>query len=164
LLVGCGERANPSAPASPANETQVAPSVNPQPEMPSSSNETQAVPSDNPVSETPLSVTEEEEPEPVYIDESQYEGDELIFVQLINRSVRYINEENEDGYKSLLASNSPINSMPQGKVNKVELVEIGDPYGSNVAVNVNYWKDGVEQSRTYVFTKENNEWKILDID
>jgi hypothetical protein len=152
LLVGCT-----------GSEDLPATNENP-PATDSPSNEPQAVAPDSLSSEPPLPATEAEETEAVYIDESQYEGDALIFAQLINRAVQYINEENEDGYKSLLASNSPINSLPKRKVNKVELVEIGEPYGSNIVVDVNDWRDGEEQSRTYVFTKENNEWKILDID
>lgn len=145
FLAGCGDRAVTSAPESPSDETQVAPSDKPPPDTPSSSKEA-------------------EEIEPVYIDESQYEGDELAFVQLINRSVQYINGEDEEGYKSLLTSNSPINAMPKRKVDKVELVEIGEPNGSQIAVFVNYWRDGVEQRHMFVFTKEQDEWKILDID
>lgn len=184
LLVGCGEHANPSAPKSPSNETQAAPNDSSPPETSLSSNETQAAsdnsppgtsqssnenktrtdPSDSSPSEKSSSIPEEEEMEPVYIDESQYEGDELIFVQLINHSVRFINEENEEGYMSLLASNSVVTAMPKRKISKVELVSIGEPNGSHIAVSVNYWRNEEEQSRMYVFTKENNEWKILDID
>ena len=159
LLAGCAGRETPSATNEPSPATQESPSATGSP-----SNESQAVARDSVPAETPSSVTEAEETEAVYIDESQYEGDALIFAQLINRSVQYINEENEDGYKSLLAGQSPINSLPRRKVDKVELVEIGEPYGSHIAVSVNYWRDGEEQNRTYVFMKENNEWKVLDID
>lgn len=105
------------------------------------------------------------EKEPKYIDESKYENVDLDLVKLINLSVKYINNGDETAYKGLLSSASPINAMPKVKVHKVELLTIGDITDAQAAVETNFWnEDGIEAMRMFVFKKENNEWRIFDID
>ncbi|QOS77693.1 hypothetical protein JNUCC31_23455 [Paenibacillus sp. JNUCC31] len=56
---------------------------------------------------------------PVYLDETNYTGDELEIVKLMNVRMRYIWEEDEKGYMSLFDPQSPVSGMPASKVRKV---------------------------------------------
>ncbi|MFC9707354.1 hypothetical protein ACFTRD_04260 [Paenibacillus sp. NPDC056933] len=56
---------------------------------------------------------------PVYLDETNYTGDELEIVKLMNVRMRYIWEEDEKGYMSLFDPQSPVSGMPASKVHKV---------------------------------------------
>jgi hypothetical protein len=56
---------------------------------------------------------------PVYLDETNYTGDELEIVQLMNSRMRYMWEEDEKGYMSLFDPQSPVSGMPVSKVRKV---------------------------------------------
>ncbi|MFS0857535.1 hypothetical protein [Paenibacillus taichungensis] len=56
---------------------------------------------------------------PVYLDETKYTGDELEIVKLMNVRMRYIWEEDEEGYMSLFDPQSPVSGMPVSKVRKV---------------------------------------------
>ncbi|RAI97364.1 hypothetical protein DET54_105328 [Paenibacillus pabuli] len=56
---------------------------------------------------------------PVYLDETKYTGDELEIVKLMNVRMRYIWEEDEEGYMSLFDPQSPVLGMPVSKVRKV---------------------------------------------
>lgn len=49
---------------------------------------------------------------PVYLDETNYTGDELEIVQLMNSRMRYMWEEDEKGYMSLFDPQSPVSGMP----------------------------------------------------
>ncbi|CAM2977367.1 hypothetical protein MHB84_04760 [Paenibacillus sp. FSL F4-0087] len=56
---------------------------------------------------------------PVYLDETKYTGDELEIVKLMNVRMRYIWEEDEEGYMSLFDPQSPVSGIPVSKVRKV---------------------------------------------
>ncbi|MDN4604098.1 hypothetical protein P5G61_22850 [Paenibacillus sp. F6_3S_P_1C] len=56
---------------------------------------------------------------PVYLDETNYTGDELEIVKLMNARMRYIWEEDETGYMSLFDPQSPVSGMSTSKVRKV---------------------------------------------
>ncbi|MEX1030065.1 MAG: hypothetical protein WDZ91_08485 [Paenibacillaceae bacterium] len=120
---------------------------------------------DQPLKKEPLK-KEPLKKEPEYIDESLYEGDDLEFVKLINLSVQYINSEDETAYKGLLSSDTGIGTMPNRKVQKVELLGIGDVTETQAAVRTNWWMDENDTSEfgIYVFRKEQNVWRIYDID
>lgn len=108
---------------------------------------------------------EETEPEPEYIDESQYEGDEAILVKLINESIKAINIQDEELYWSLLSPKTPIGRMPPKYYSKVSVQLFGVAGDERTAeVFLQEPDDEYETFKLYVFTKENGEWKILDID
>jgi len=111
---------------------------------------------------------------PVYLDETNYTGDELEIVKLMNARLRYIWEEDEKGYMSLIDPQSPISGMKKFKVRKVTsmsditIEEQKKLYQAVVTVTeIN--ENDEEYSNTMVFWKKKEEgdsarWVIADID
>lgn len=105
------------------------------------------------------------EPEPEYIDESQHEGEEAVLVKLINASIKAINTQDEERYWSLLSPKTPIGRMPPKYYSKVSVQSFGAAGEERIAEVLLQEPDkDYEISAMYVFTQENGEWKILDID
>lgn len=117
---------------------------------------------------------ENEDIPPVYLDETNYTGDELEIVKLMNARLRYIWEEDEKGYMSLIDPQSPISGMKKFKVRKVTsmsditIQEQKKLYQAVVTVTeIN--ENDEEYSNTMVFWKKKEEgdsarWVIADID
>ncbi|ANE47818.1 hypothetical protein SY83_17700 [Paenibacillus swuensis] len=109
---------------------------------------------------------------PEYIPESNFTGDQLEIVKLINLRMKYIFEENKDEYVKLTAPNSPVSNPPSYKVKKVKVMEEihireqKNIYEASVRTNeVTFNKE--EMTYVYVFWKgkqPNDTWLIMDID
>lgn len=111
---------------------------------------------------------------PVYIDEANYTGDELEIVKLMNARQRYIWEEDEKGYMSLIDPQSPVSGMTRTKVRKI--VSMSDITFQEqkklyqAVVRVTELKENdKEYNSTMVFWKKKEEgdsaqWIIADID
>ncbi|WP_309119065.1 hypothetical protein [Paenibacillus sp.] len=116
-------------------------------------------------------IPESKEPDPaeaIYADESKYGGEELKLIQTINRSVRFQNEGDQDGYMSLLAENSNL-GFPSRKVQKIEVVGIRlhTPKELSAIVTTRTWLEGdgdVYSDGFYLLSKEEEEWRIVDKD
>ncbi|MCM3204837.1 hypothetical protein [Paenibacillus illinoisensis] len=120
------------------------------------------------------SPTELQDIPPVYIDEANYTGDELEIVKLMNARLRYIWEEDEKGYMSLIDSQSPVSGMTRTKVRKI--VSISDiiireqrKLYEGVVTVTELDENDDESSLTMVFWKKKEEgdseqWIIADID
>ncbi|TLS51353.1 hypothetical protein FE782_14645 [Paenibacillus antri] len=113
----------------------------------------------------------ERKPDPAeasYADESKYVGEELKLIQTINRSVRFQNEGDQDGYMSLLAENSNM-GFPASKVRKIEVVGIRlhTPKELSAIVTTRTWLEGdgdIYSDGFYLLSKEEEEWRIVDKD
>lgn len=109
---------------------------------------------------------------PSYLEESEYEGDELAIVQIINARVKYLWEGNEEEYLKLILENSPLTGFPAYQIEKVELrsdISIQEQKYVFQAVvgTVEYRDKGEDFSNMYVLLKNKEKgavWKILDID
>ncbi|MBE7684351.1 MULTISPECIES: hypothetical protein [Paenibacillus] len=120
------------------------------------------------------SPTEPQDIPPVYIDEANYTGDELEIVKLMNARLRYIWEEDEKGYMSLIDSQSPVSGMTRTKVSKI--VSMSDiiireqrKLYEGVVTVTELDENDDESSLTMVFWKKKEEgdseqWIIADID
>ncbi|MFS0870307.1 hypothetical protein AB3N00_10185 [Paenibacillus xylanilyticus] len=111
---------------------------------------------------------------PVYIDETNYTGDELEIVKLMNTRLRYLWEEDEKGYMSLIDPQSPVSGMSRTKVRKVismsdiTIQEQKKLYQGVVEVT-ELKENDVESSSIMVFWKkkvdgDSAQWIIADID
>jgi hypothetical protein len=102
----------------------------------------------------------------VCIDQSQFTGDELELIKLVNLSVEYRNKGDEKSYFALFNSNvDPNRKLPLQKIVQMRLESI-KVFNEDSAMIVAYAiteSDG-EFARTYTFTMENSKWKIADID
>ncbi|WP_339272668.1 hypothetical protein MKY59_17340 [Paenibacillus sp. FSL W8-0426] len=117
---------------------------------------------------------EAEDIPPVYLDETKYTGDELEIVKLMNARLRYIWEEDEKGYMSLIDPQAPISGMGKLKVRKVTsmsditIQEQKKLYQAVVMVT-ELKENDEEYSNIMVFWKKKEEgdsarWVIADID
>ncbi|SDS89915.1 hypothetical protein SAMN05444162_2554 [Paenibacillaceae bacterium GAS479] len=103
----------------------------------------------------------------VYIDESQYEGEELALVKLLNQSTKYRNEGDEAKYLALISDDphTPITQMNPNKIIEIRIDGIGDISDTMGTIQASVTTEGTPQgTRTYVFHKANGQWKIYDID
>ncbi|MGR6542682.1 hypothetical protein [Paenibacillus tundrae] len=135
-------------------------------------NETEQIASENESSSEV--VVEPVVEEPVYLDETNYSGDELEIIQLINARIRYLWEEDEQQYLQLFQENSSISSMPSYKIKTAKLSgdltirEQRTLYEG--VIFLEEVRDDTRESRSmYVFTKIKDEgdsarWKFADID
>ncbi|MGF9697957.1 MULTISPECIES: hypothetical protein [Paenibacillus] len=121
-----------------------------------------------------LTSEEDEDIPPVYIDETKYTGDELEIVKLMNTRLRYLWEEDEKGYMSLIDPQSPVSGMSRTKVRKVismsdiTIQEQKKLYEGVVEVT-ELKENDVESSSIMVFWKKKEDgdsaqWIIADID
>ncbi|MEK4361438.1 hypothetical protein MKX68_02860 [Paenibacillus sp. FSL M8-0212] len=117
---------------------------------------------------------ENEDIPPEYLDETNYTGDKLEIVKLMNARMRYLYEEDEKAYMSLIDPKSPISGMGRYKVLKVTsmsditIQEQRKLYQAVVIVN-ELNENNEEYSNTMVFWKKKEDgdsaqWVIADID
>jgi|GEM_PF-1289244 len=125
---------------------------------------------------SPSSSQSKEQP-PEYLDESQYSGDKLEIVQLINAFVKYRYDEDKEKYLSLLDKESNIYpadqtafQLPAFKVQRAELqteitiTEQKSMYVSQVNVNEYRYDQKDPFTATLVFHKDkkpDGKWKIF---
>ncbi|WP_342572318.1 hypothetical protein MKY85_08120 [Paenibacillus sp. FSL R5-0749] len=117
---------------------------------------------------------EKEDTPPEYLDETNYNGDQLEIVKLMNARMRYLYEKDEAAYMSLIDPESPILGMGRYKIRKVTsmsditIQEQSNLYQAVVMVNELNENDE-EYSNTMVFWKKKEDgdsakWVIADID
>ncbi|MBR2566546.1 MAG: hypothetical protein IKE29_18285 [Paenibacillus sp.] len=111
---------------------------------------------------------------PEYVDESKYSGDELEIVKLMNARMRYLYEQDEKGYMSLFAPESPVSGMPNFTVRKI--TSMGDititeqkKIYQGVVIITELEEGDIESSPIMVFWKKKADgdaakWIIADID
>lgn len=113
------------------------------------------------------------------MDESKYSGDELEIIKLINLEMKYLYEEDTQGYISLMQPDGnlyPVDAstfrLPEMKIQHVELQK-GPAIKEQKAIFearvdlVEYRYDQAEINAMYVFRKgkqEGDPWKIFMID
>ncbi|MGN7411666.1 hypothetical protein [Paenibacillus sp. SAF-068] len=117
---------------------------------------------------------EKEDIPPEYLDETNYTGDQLEIVKLMNARVRYLYESDEKGYKDLFDPQSPISGMGRYKIR--EITSISDIIIQEqkklfqVAVTITELRENdKEYINTMVFWKKKEDgdsakWVIADID
>ncbi|WP_458125923.1 hypothetical protein [Paenibacillus sp. Z3-2] len=121
-----------------------------------------------------LTSQEEEDIPPEYLDETNYTGDKLEIVKLMNARMRYLHERDEKRYMNLFDPKSPISGMGIYKVIKVTsmsnitIQEQRKLYQAVVTVN-ELKENDEEYSNTMVFWKKKEDgdatqWVIADID
>lgn len=117
---------------------------------------------------------ETEDIPPEYLDETNYTGDKLEIVKLMNARMRYLYEEDEKRYMNLFDPKSPISGMGRYKVLKVTsmsyitIQEQRKLYQAVVTVN-ELKENNEEYNNTMVFWKKKEDgdsaqWVIADID
>ncbi|WP_411736004.1 hypothetical protein [Paenibacillus sp. M2] len=117
---------------------------------------------------------EKEDIPPEYLDETNYTGDQLEIVKLMNARMRYLYEKDEAAYMNLFDPKSPISGMGRYKVLKVTsmsditIQEQRKLYQAVVMIN-ELNENGEEYSNTMVFWKKKEDgdsaqWIIADID
>ncbi|MGQ8871213.1 hypothetical protein [Paenibacillus sp. TSA_86.1] len=111
---------------------------------------------------------------PEYLDESKYSGDKLEIVKLMNARMRYLYEQDEKGYMSLFAPESPFSGMPNQTVRKI--TSMGDititeqkKLYQGVVIITELREGDIEDSPIMVFWKKKADgdaakWIIADID
>ncbi|WP_340016284.1 hypothetical protein [Paenibacillus sp. FSL K6-1318] len=117
---------------------------------------------------------ETEDIPPEYLDETNYTGDELEIVKLMNARVRYLYEKDEKAYMNLFDPQSPISGMGRYKVRKI--ISISDIiiqeqkklYQGAVTIT-ELRENDKEYINTMVFWKKKEDgdsaqWVIADID
>ncbi|MCM3173034.1 hypothetical protein [Paenibacillus sp. MER 99-2] len=135
-------------------------------------NETEQITTENESSSEVVVAPVEEEP--VYLDETNYSGDELEIIQLINARIRYLWEEDEQQYLQLFQEQSGVSSIPSYKIKNVmftsdlTIKEQRTLYEGLVFLE-EVRDDGRESLSMYVFTKIKDEgdsarWKFAGID
>ncbi|ETT38097.1 hypothetical protein C161_08233 [Paenibacillus sp. FSL R5-192] len=117
---------------------------------------------------------ENEDIPPEYLDETNYTGDKLEIVKLMNARMRYLYEEDEKRYMNLFDPKSPISGMGRYKVLKVnpmsDITIQEQRKLFQAVVTVNELKENNEEYiNTMVFWKkkedgDNAQWVIADID
>ncbi|OMF16646.1 hypothetical protein BK131_01210 [Paenibacillus amylolyticus] len=123
--------------------------------------------------EIPTSQEKEDIP-PVYLDETNYTGDELEIVKLMNARVRYLYEKDEKAYMNLFDPQSPISGMGRYKIRKITSIsdiiiqEQKQLYQGAVTIT-ELRENDKEYISTMVFWKkkedgDNAQWVIADID
>lgn len=152
-----------------ACQSKTKPEDTQQPDVSVNTNDEVSVDEDKPAVSTP----QDEVSPPEYVDESKYSGDELEIVKLMNTRMRYLYEQDENGYMSLFAPESPISGMPNYTFSKI--TSMGDITITEQkklyqgVVMITELREGVESSSTMVFWKwkadgERAKWIIADID
>lgn len=151
-----------------ACQSKTEPENTQKPGTPVSTNDESSVDEDEPA----VSLPQGEVVPPEYVDESKYSGDELEIVKLMNARMRYVYEQDEKGYMSLFAPDSPISGMPNYTFHKITSMDIAITEQKKLYqgfVMMTELKEGVESSSTMVFWKwkadgEHAKWIITDID
>lgn len=123
--------------------------------------------------EIPTSQEKEDIP-PVYLDETNYTGDELEIVKLMNARMRYLYERDEKGYMSLIDPESPVSGMAGSKVRKIIsmdeiIIQEQKKLYQGVVTITELRENDEEASHIMVFWKKKEDgdsaqWVIADID
>ncbi|WP_340401141.1 hypothetical protein [Paenibacillus sp. FSL H8-0079] len=123
--------------------------------------------------EIPTSQEKEDIP-PVYLDETNYTGDELEIVKLMNARMRYLYERDEKGYMSLIDPESPVSGMAGSKVRKIIsmdeiIIQEQKKLYQGVVTITELRENDEEASHIMVFWKkkedgDNAQWIFADID
>ncbi|WP_454190157.1 hypothetical protein [Paenibacillus sp. Marseille-Q7038] len=110
---------------------------------------------------------------PQYLDESNYTGDELEIVRLINQRAQFLWEGNEEEYLTLFTEDSPLSQIPNYQIqelvieDEIAFQEQKQIYQAACRIKEIHI-DKTESSRGYVFKKDKQAaqaaWKIADID
>ncbi|KOP65563.1 hypothetical protein AMS62_10120 [Bacillus sp. FJAT-18019] len=120
-----------------------------------------------------VQVLSDEQTVPTYFKEDEFLGEELEIVKIINSRIHHLWEGNESEYMKLINKNSPLQSYPSYKIEKISLRsditinEHKNVYQAIVSVTEKRLHDNEEHNPTYVFTKDKKDgskWTILDID
>lgn len=123
---------------------------------------------------SPSQLQDEDAP-PEYIDERIYAGDKLAIVKQMNARLRYLYEQDEEGYMSLFTPRAPVSGMSEYKVRKVialsdiTITEQRKIYEATVNVTELRAGDENEYSSMMVFQRKKTDgdaaqWFIADID
>ncbi|WP_339183263.1 hypothetical protein [Paenibacillus sp. FSL R5-0701] len=123
--------------------------------------------------EIPTSQEKEDIP-PEYLDETNYTGEKLEIVKLMNARMRYLYEKDEKEYMNLFDPKSPISGMGRYKVRKITSIsdiiiqEQKKLYQGAVTIT-ELRENDKEYINTMVFWKkkadgDNAQWVIADID
>ncbi|MGN7350385.1 hypothetical protein ACTHPJ_03640 [Paenibacillus amylolyticus] len=117
---------------------------------------------------------EKEDIPPEYLDETNYTGDQLEIVKLMNARMRYLYESDEKGYKNLFDPQSPISGMGRYKIRKItsisDIIIQEQKKLFQVAVTITELRENdKEYINTMVFWKKKEDgdsaqWVIADID
>ena len=106
--------------------------------------------------------------EPRYIDETQYTGEQLEWVKLMNKDTKAIAEGDKATFDSLRQSSQSLPAnLPSTPVVSLELLEVVEQSANQVKVQVDRRKWGNEDEVTimnYVLRYENEKWFIVDLD
>ncbi|WP_427051023.1 hypothetical protein [Paenibacillus sp. TC-CSREp1] len=109
------------------------------------------------------------------MDESKYSGDELEIVKLMNARMRYLCEQDEEGYMGLFTAEAPVTGKPGYKVrhiismDEITITEQKNIYQATVKVTELRQGDEMEYNQMMVFRKKKADgntaqWMIADID
>ncbi|RXZ82960.1 hypothetical protein EBB07_08600 [Paenibacillaceae bacterium] len=107
---------------------------------------------------------------PTYLDESQYTGDEQLFVKLINLHAKYINERDEKRYFGMLTRENNFNEeLPEYTIIHLKKPDFGQMSDTQALIwvtktTVKNMLDVNVSTPFYLFVKEDGEWKLQDID
>ncbi|PRA08729.1 MULTISPECIES: hypothetical protein [unclassified Paenibacillus] len=117
---------------------------------------------------------EKEDIPPEYLDETNYTGDQLEIVKLMNARMRYLYEEDEKRYMNLFDPQSPISGMGRYKIRKItsisDILIQEQKKLFQVAVTITELRENdKEYINTMVFWKKKEDgdsaqWVIADID
>jgi hypothetical protein len=103
---------------------------------------------------------------PRYMDESNFTGDQLEWIRLINQDVKAIADGDEATFHSLRSSQQQAN-FPALPIVSVEFSESIEQSSNKAIIQVDRraWGSEAEpQIRIYVLVKEDNHWLIADVD
>ncbi len=108
----------------------------------------------------------EVENEVVYLDQFQLTGDELELVKIANLAAEHQNNGDEQAYFSLFDSKRDPNMKMASHTITGMLLESASVKSETSALLVALVTtvENGENTRLYRFTRENDEWKITDID
>ncbi|WP_145320063.1 hypothetical protein [Paenibacillus xylanexedens] len=117
---------------------------------------------------------EKEDIPPEYLDETNYTGDKLEIVKLMNARMRYLYEKDEKAYMSLIDPESPVSGMAGSKVRKVIsmgeiIIQEQKKLYQGVVTITELRENEEEASHIMVFWKkkadgDNAQWIFADID
>ena len=105
--------------------------------------------------------------EPKYIDETNYSGEQLKWVKLLNEDVKAIAEADEAAFDSLRQSEQSIPAdIPQTPVASIELLEVLDQSANRVKILVDRRKWGIDEPTymNYLLVYDHEKWMIADVD
>lgn len=103
-----------------------------------------------------------------YVDEEQYDGDELEILKLINASTKARNAGDAEAYRKLFIENSNVGGLREDApgIEEVQLMNFQPPSADTAIVPVHYRVEGESsvRSNSYAFVRQEGKWMIYDID